>query len=170
MSRWSLVAAWVLVATAATAVTWQIVSAADARVSDRPPIQVAAPLPVAADSSTTTTAPPVATTQSTTSTTIDTSTTVTVSPGSSSTTGEPPTTQAAVSSRTIRTGGGVVVVSYRPGEVTLASASPAAGFAAEVKKGGPPEVDVEFESDSAKYRVEVEWSDGALDVEIDEDD
>lgn len=71
----------------------------------------------------------------------------------------------ASSSRTIETGGGVVVVSYRPGEVTLSSASPAAGFATEIKKQGPPDVDVEFESESAKFRVKAEWSNGELSVE-----
>jgi hypothetical protein len=63
-----------------------------------------------------------------------------------------------------------VVVTYRVGEVTLSSASPAAGFAADIKKSGPPEVDVEFESDSAKYRVKAKWSDGDLFVETDSDD
>jgi len=60
-----------------------------------------------------------------------------------------------------------VVVSYRAGEVILSSASPAAGFAADIKKSGPPEVDVEFESDSAKYRVRARWNDEDLSVEID---
>ena len=63
-----------------------------------------------------------------------------------------------------------MVVSYREGEVVLSSATPAAGFAAEIKKQGPPDVDVEFESESAKFRVKAEWSNGLLAVEIDEDD
>lgn len=67
--------------------------------------------------------------------------------------------------RTIHTGGGVVAVSYRPGEVVLASATPSPGFAAEVKKSGPPEVDVEFESESAKFEVKASWSNGELAVE-----
>jgi hypothetical protein len=64
----------------------------------------------------------------------------------------------------------VVVVSYRPGEVILGSASPAAGFAAEIKKSGPSDVDVEFESESAKYRVRAEWACGDLSVEVESDD
>jgi hypothetical protein len=63
----------------------------------------------------------------------------------------------------------VVLVRYRDGEVVLGSASPAAGFAAEVKKDGPSEVDVEFESGSAEYRVRARWSDGALSVETESD-
>jgi hypothetical protein len=71
--------------------------------------------------------------------------------------------------KTIETGGGVVVVSYRPGEVVLSSAVPAAGYATEIKKSGPPEVEVEFESVSAKYEVKAKWSNGQLSVETDAD-
>ena len=62
-----------------------------------------------------------------------------------------------------------MVIRYRTGEVVLGSASPAAGFAADIKKQGPPEVDVEFESESAKFRVRAEWADGALSVETEAD-
>jgi hypothetical protein len=61
------------------------------------------------------------------------------------------------------------VFRYRAGEVVLGSASPAAGFAAEVKKDGPSQVDVEFESESAEYRVRAEWSGGELSVETESD-
>jgi hypothetical protein len=63
----------------------------------------------------------------------------------------------------------VVVISFRPEEVVLSSASPAAGFAAEIKKQGPPEVDVEFESESAKFRVRARYENGALSIETDSD-
>jgi hypothetical protein len=75
----------------------------------------------------------------------------------------------AWSSRTIQTGGGVVVVNYRPDEVVLSSASPAAGFSADIKKQGPPDVDVEFESGSAKYRVRARWANGDLAIETESD-
>jgi cytoskeletal protein RodZ len=162
MSKWAIAGAWVIVAALATGLTWQIVSAADAQVSERPPLQAAL-------------AP--STSESTTS--IPTSTTATAAPSSSSpgttpSTGSssspaPPVTQGAFSSRTIQTGGGVVVVTYRPNEVLLGSASPAAGFAAEIKKAGPPEVDVEFENESADYRVRARWVDGDLSVETESD-
>jgi hypothetical protein len=162
MSKWAIAGAWVIIAALATGLTWQIVSAADAQVSERPPLQ-AAPAP--------------STSEPTTS--LDSSTTTTVTSSSSSsvttpTTGSssgsaPPVTEAAWSSRTIQSGGGVVVVSYRPEEVLLGSASPAAGFAAEIKKAGPPDVDVEFESESADYRVRARWVDGDLSVEVESD-
>ena len=63
-----------------------------------------------------------------------------------------------------------MVLSYRPGEVVLQTAAPGPGFAADIKKSGPPEVDVEFESESAKYRVEAKWDDGDLGIEIETDD
>lgn len=169
MSKWSIAGAWVLVAALATTLTWQIVSAADAQVSDRPPLQVAAPL---VGSSTSTTNPGSSTSTSTPSTTVTIgSETSTSSGGGSSTTtiSSPPTTAGAWASQTIPTGGGVVVVRYRDGEVVLGSASPAAGFAAEIKKDGPSEVDVEFDSESAKYRVRAGWSNGDLSLEIESD-
>lgn len=165
MSKWSIAGAWVLVAALATTLTWQIVSAADAQVSDRPPLQVAAPLSGSVTSSTaivtTTTGEPV--------TTIPDGSSTSTAP-EAATSSEPPPTEAAWASETIPTGGGVVVVRYRTGEVILGSASPAAGFATEIKKEGPPEVDVEFESDSSEYRVRAEWSDGGLSVETESGD
>lgn len=161
-----MVGAWVLVAALATGLTWQIVSAADAQVSERPPLQ-AAPAPSTSES---------VTSLSTTSSTSSSSTTTVGTTSSSGPTQEtapstapaPPVTEAAWSSRSINTGGGVVVVSYRPGEVVLGSAAPAAGFAADIKKSGP-EVDVEFESESAKYRVRARWVGGDIAVEVESD-
>ena len=168
MSKWSIAGAWVLVAALATTLTWQIVSAADAQVSDRPALQVAAP--IVGSSTTSDTLAGNATSLSAPTTT------ATTAPGSSTsgavgstTTASPPPTEAAWTSQTIQTGGGVVVVRYRAGEVVLGSASPAAGFAAEVKKDGPSQVDVEFESESAEYRVRAEWSGGELSVETESD-
>ena len=169
MSKWAIAGAWVLVAAMATTVTWQIVSAADAQVSDRPPLQVDAPLASSSDSATTTTVPPTSSTSlpgSTSSSTTTIAASSSTSPGSSSTSA-PPTTAGAWVSQSVPTGGGVVVISYRPEEVVLSSASPAAGFAAEIKKQGPPEVDVEFESEDHKFRVRARYENGALSIETD---
>jgi hypothetical protein len=161
MSKWAIAGAWVVVAALATALTWQIVSAADAQVSERPPLQAA----LAPSTSETTTS----LVSSTTTTGGSSSSSVTTPSTGSSTGSAPPGTEGTFSSRTIQTGGGVVVVSYRPDEVLLGSASPAAGFAAEIKKAGPPDVDVEFESESADYRVRARWVDGDLAVEVESD-
>ena len=61
------------------------------------------------------------------------------------------------------------MVRYRPDEVVLSSASPASGFSADINKQGPPDVDVEFESESAKHRVRARWEGGDLAVETESD-
>jgi hypothetical protein len=165
MSKWAIAGAWVIVAALATGLTWQIVSAADAQVSERPPVQ-AAP----ASSTSESPAGPVSSTTTTVTASSSSSSSSTTPSSGSSTSSSPPVTEGAWSSRTIPTGGGVVVVSYRPNEVLLGSASPAAGFAAEIKKAGPPDVDVEFESESAEYRVRARWVDGDLAVELESDE
>jgi hypothetical protein len=68
--------------------------------------------------------------------------------------------------RTINSGGGTVIVRYRPGEVELNAATPLPGFDVEVDDAGPPKVRVEFDGDDSDFRVDAEWRDGALDVEI----
>ena len=171
MNKWAIAGAWVLVAALATGLTWQIVSAADAQVSERPPLQVAA---APSTSQTSTSVPPSSSSSSSEPSSTTSPSGTTPSSGTVASTGStpgsaPPATEAAWSSRTIPTGGGVVVVSYRPEEVLLSSASPAAGFAAEIKKSGPPDVDVEFESESAEYRVRARWANGDLAVEIESD-
>lgn len=64
--------------------------------------------------------------------------------------------------------GGVVLVNHRPGEVRLASATPAPGFAMEIDEQGPDEVRVEFDGEDDSYRVRVRWQDGALRIEVDD--
>jgi len=59
-----------------------------------------------------------------------------------------------------------VVVRYRTGEVELQAATPAPGYDVEIDDAGPPSVRVEFESDDSDVRVDVEWKDGGLDVEV----
>ncbi|HEX6301852.1 MAG TPA: hypothetical protein VF148_15440 [Acidimicrobiia bacterium] len=72
--------------------------------------------------------------------------------------------------RTINSVGGSVVVRSRPGEVELQAATPAPGFAVEIDDDGPERVRVEFDSDSVEVRIEVRWENGALDVDVDENE
>jgi len=131
-------------------------------VSPGPLTPIASPI-----SSTTATLPP--------STSLSNPTTTTTESGSGGTTATTTplgTTSTSVAStwqvRTIPTDGGTVVVSYRPGQVVLDGATPAAGFKVEVEKQGPPEVRVKFENESKKVEVRVDW-DGKLvtDVQVD---
>ena len=176
MRRFTLFAGWLVVVGLATTLTWQIVSAADDRVSERPiaPLNVAAPAQVDTDTTTTSltnprpsTTMPATTSTSLTGTTADSSATT----SSSTTPTAPPTTAPATwQTRSVQTPGGTVNLRYRPGEVTYQSASPAPGFQVDVEKPGPPEVKIEFESESNKVEVEASWEDGGLDVHVSNED
>lgn len=173
VKRLTMLGGWLVVLVLVTSLTWQIVSVADDQVSERPiaPLNVAAPV-ITDPSSTTstslrststtlpdfTTAPP-GTVPSTSSTVPATTTTADTTTSSAS----------GWQTRSVQTVGGVVILLYRPGEVAYQSATPAPGFHVEVDKQGPPQVKVEFESQSSKVEVSAEWSDGDLKVEVSED-
>lgn len=174
-----LFGAWLLVLILTTTLTWQIVSAADDRVSDRPDtaLNVAAPALVPDPTSTTietastlTIPDPVPTTVESPTTTVPSSTTTTSSPGTTAPPETTTTTSDPWSVKTVPTSGGTVVLKYRPGEVVLQTATPAAGFHADVEKPGPPTVEVDFESEERKVEVQAEWKDGGLDVDVSESD
>lgn len=167
MRRFTLFFGWLVVVGLATTLTWQIVSAADDRVSERPiaPLNVAAPVITDASTTTSTTVPSTPTTSMPALSTSTSSTGTTA--GRSTTSTSPPTTAAVVwQTRTVNTAGGTLTLRYRPGEVTYQSATPAPGYKVEVEKPGPPEVKVEFESESQKVDVEASWEDRGLDVHI----
>lgn len=169
MRRWNLLAGWLLAVLVSTGLTWQIVSAADNRVSQRP----AAPLDLAASAAT-----------GATTTTLSTPTTEpSAAPGESPPPAEgPPATTSTTTSTTVvpaddtsqetwtthteGTPGGSVVLRYREDEVMLQAVSPAPGFQVEVNKEGPPEVDVEFQGVALKVRVRAEWREGRLDLDV----
>lgn len=175
---------WVVVVVLTTALTWQIVSAADDRVSERPssPLNVAAPQLEPGGESTTPQTLTTTTTSKPTTTTVPGATTVPTVPGATTTTTVPGATSTSTSAptstttsvvvewavKTTSTAGGTVVVKYRPGEVVYQVASPAAGFRVEVDKAGPPEVRVEFESENLKVDFRARWNNGELDIEISE--
>lgn len=167
MRRFGIFGIWLVVVVFATTVTWQIVSAADDQVSDRPvaPLNVAAPVLTDTTLSTTDTTTSSTTLPSSVTTTAD-QTTATSSPTTTAAT--TPTTSAPSTaqwqSRSVHTGGGTVSFRYRPGEVQYQSATPSPGFQVEVDDAGPPDVKVEFESETQKFEVEARWKDGGLDV------
>lgn len=179
VKRLSLFAAWLGVLVLATTLAWQIVGAADDRVSDRPlaPLNVAAPVITGVDTTASTTPAatdpePSSSTTSSASTTVPTtssSTTSTIQATSTTT-----TTVAAWQTRSVETRGGTVVFRYRPGEVIYQTATPAPGYKVDVDKQGPPEAQVEFESEDDKIEIHAGWESGDIDIEIsassDEDD
>ncbi len=127
----------------------------------------------AATTATTTTTRPVRTT--TTTRQLQTTTTTSrppAAPTTSTSTSSAPqpttTTSAAPTVTAYQLAGGTVVISVSPGQVSLVSASPRAGFAMEIDAAGPDEVRVEFEGETdSEFRAR--WSGGALDVDIDEE-
>ncbi len=165
MNRFGLVAIWVAATALTTVLAWQIVAAAGEQVSPGPLTPIASPLTSAPGGSTTLP----------TSTPSSTPVTSTTQPGSGSTSPTTPGGSTSTSTaanwqvKAIPTAGGNVVVSFRPGEVVLDGATPAAGFTVDVEKQGPPEVRVEFESEATRIEVRVSW-DGKLAIEIRNDD
>ncbi len=173
MRRPLLVGGWVVVVALATTLTWQVVGAVDDQVSTRPvsPLNVSGPV-VAAEQPTTTAAEIPSTTTLMTTGTLQgssptSSTTTTTSPEASTTT---TTVAADWQTKSTTTAGGTVVVKYRPGEVVLLTATPEAGFRVEIEYSGPPEVEVDFESDTLKVEYRARWEDGELDIEVKESD
>lgn len=172
MRRLRLFGAWLVVLILTTAVTWQIVNAAEGQINtDLPPIAVEAPEADSTSTSTDQMSDEASTTSSASGSQPAPTTTVTTSGSSATlaTSGTSSTTQAQDSTWTLRTigsTGGTVVVRYRPGEVELQAATPASGFQTEIDKAGPPDVRVEFESEDAEVRIEARWADEGLDVKV----
>ncbi len=114
----------------------------------------------------TTAAPTTTTTLVTTTTTVPTTTTTVATTTTTST--EP---SGEWQTKTIVTPGGSLTIKHRPDEVVLTSTTPAAGFVVEIKNAGPPEVDVEFETndDTVKIDVRVRYENGVLIEDIEEE-
>jgi len=163
VNRFGLVAIWVAATALTTVLAWQIVAAAGEQVSPGPLTPLAASTTTSASTDLSSTSSSTATTSTTQPNTEP--TTVTTTPTGSTSSSAAANWQV----RTIPTAGGTVVVSYRPGEVVHDGSTPAAGFTVDVDKQGPPEVRVEFESETTKVEVRVEWTDKLV-IEIRSDD
>jgi hypothetical protein len=170
VKKWSLLAGWLLVLVLATTLTWQIVSAADDQVSDRPiaPLNVAAPVITEAGLATSTSAISSSSSSVTSPTSLPVAGTSDQTVPSTESSGTTDTPAAEWQTRSVETEGGTLLLRYRPDEVTYQTVTPAPGFQVEVGKQGPPEVEVEFESESLKIEVHAAWRDGDLDVEVSE--
>jgi hypothetical protein len=66
----------------------------------------------------------------------------------------------ATTTRTLHGNGGSVTVRQAANSVVLVVATPAAGFAADVRSTGPDKVEVRFSSSRAETRIEIERKDG----------
>ena len=65
--------------------------------------------------------------------------------------------------------GGTVVLSFGSGEVNLVSATPRPGFSVDPEHTGPIEVEVKFESNDHKSKLEAHVEGGELRVETEEE-
>lgn len=162
---------WLLATVLVTLAAWWVVAAASGEVNavSGAPLIVPTTSTSRVEGSPSSTSTTVATTSSTSTpgTTSSTST-----PGSTSSTSAPADTSTTTSTEspsgveTIPSPGGTVTVSFGNGGVNLQGASPAFGYAMEVKDSGPDRVRVDFESDDGEISVRVEWKDGMLDIDI----
>ena len=103
---------------------------------------------------TTTTAPPVVTT-------------TTTIPSSTSTTS---TTFAQGEPQSYELTGGFVQIFVFPDSVVVSFATPKSGFSVDVKKAGPPAVEVRFEGEDHTSVFKADYEAGVLDVDITEQD
>ena len=176
MIRFGAIVAWVATAILFSFAAWQVVQATEEQITDSPsaPVVIAEGL----DSSTTT---PLGQGSAGSLPLVPPSNAV--SRPSSTTTSTPPiggpvTTDGPLAptssdpnseTRIIETAAGTVSVAYWPGEVHFEGASPAIGWTVEVENEGPQVVEVKFEQDESDVEVKVEWEDGQLVVEVDEE-
>jgi hypothetical protein len=65
--------------------------------------------------------------------------------------------------------GGTVVLAVGSGEVNLVSATPRPGFSVDAEHTGPIEVEVKFQSNDHKSKLEAEVENGELKVETEEE-
>lgn len=178
-------AAWLV----ATALSVVIASAAVAGIRDRvvetpvaigPPTTSTTLAPAGTTTSTvpevpatpppTSEAPPVTEAPATTTTVEGAATTTTEPPSATTTTTTvPPTTTDALTYHTYTLVGGTVTLSFGSGEVRVASVAPNAGFDADIEKGGPAEVEVDFESNEHKSELSAKVENGELKVEKEEE-
>ena len=65
--------------------------------------------------------------------------------------------------------GGTTTIRVDASGVHLVSAIPIPGFQVEIKKAGPEEVRVQYESDDHESDFKAEWEDGQVTLDLDEE-
>jgi hypothetical protein len=158
-----VISAWLVATLVSMLLVWNAVRPLLAERTDQPSLTLSqdrvAEIVSASDLTTTTETVPVPVSEPT-ATTLPVSTSL---PAGGDAAPPPPATQQQV----FHLQGGSVAIEYGA-EVELLWASPAAGFRAEIKKQGPPDVEVEFESEEHESRFRAEVVNGELDVDQEE--
>lgn len=75
----------------------------------------------------------------------------------------------ALTNKTYDLIGGTVILSLGGDEVHLVSATPRPGFTADYEHTGPVEVEIKFESNDHKSKLEAKYEDGELKVDVEEE-
>ena len=170
MQRFGLFLIWVVATVAVTILAWQVVLAADARVSERPTRLSAVPSTVPRPSIT-------LPEETTTSLELDPgvpATTATLPPESTASTADDSlSTTTTLStdpfvSRSFRTDGGTVAIRYRPGEVVLVAISPEPPWLATVDDEEIDSIEVLFLNGIEQIRVSARWTGDGLDWDVDD--
>ena len=169
MQRFGLLLIWVIATVGVTILAWQVVLAADARVSERPTRLSAVP----------STAPrPTITLPEETSTSLELdpgvpATQATLPPDSSTDVDNGSSTTTTIStdpfiSRSFRTEGGTVAVRYRPGEVVLVAISPEPPWLAKIEDQRIDSIRVRFLNGAEQIGVRARWTDDGFRWDVDD--
>ena len=154
------IAAWVLLAVAASGVAWAAVGVVADEGDPRAPVAV--PTPPTDGSAT-----PDTTDSEDTSETLDTSD----PPGTSDTTETEPSDGGTLGARTLSSAGGTVAVECTGSEtVRMLYATPANGWRIAVASRGPGEVEVEFVRGDSELRTRAGCDGGAVDADVETSD
>ncbi len=148
---------------------------------EEPPTTIPSSTTTAASSTqTVSTAPPTTVPVTTTTTmtgSVQSTTTTTVGAAQVTTTTAPPvvttsttTTQAQGEPQSYELTGGFVQILVSSDSVVVRFATPKPGFSVDIKKFGPPDVDVRFEGEDHTSVFKAEIESGALDVDLTEQD
>lgn len=181
-----LAVVWVAATVLLSTVTWQVVGAAEDRVSDAPLSRLVA-IPPASTSATSSpsppeTSPPAPDPVAPDPVAPDPLAPDPVAPDPKPTPSdpppsaepvvpaEPPTSTSAWSAETLVTEGGVVLFSYRPGALRLEAVSSVPGWSYDVAEESETRIEVRFAGRGRHTAVaRAEWTDDGLSVDIDDD-
>jgi hypothetical protein len=170
VQRIGLLLIWIIATVGVTILAWQVVLAADARVSEQPTRLSAVP----------STAPrPSITLPEETPTSLELdpaapATPATLPPEASTSTedlGDSTTTTISTDifvSRSFRTDGGTLAIRYRPGEVVLVAISPEPPWLAKVDAQDVDSIQVSFVNGVEQIRVRARWTDDGFRWDVDD--
>lgn len=193
MTRFTIIAAWLLATLLATVVAWQVVGATDDQITGAPltpvvavtsgsqtsvasggvtaPGEVTSPTEPSSTNASTTPSSSLGSTLPTTSSTIpgSTSPSSTAGSGTNPDSSTPPATTGIPATTTAVSDGGTVTVTGTEPRVELVAVVAAPGWTYEVTENDGDRVEVRFQNDAGDdIRIRCEWESGRLVADIDD--